>query len=121
MSGGDKERLPPRARLICCNNGIKRYSYPGVVCRKICGVNKKYTDHCVCVNMLRQIKCFVLNTIRFSQSDCVADFVVGNVDMVTMEKKSTFPTQQVRTYSCIKVYKVTFWSTCFGQTLFFIH
>ena len=69
---------------------------------------KKYTDHYVCVNMLRQIKCFVLNTIRFSQSDCLADFVVGNIDMVTMEKKSTFPTHQVKTYTCIKVYKVTF-------------
>ena len=72
-------------------------------------------------NMLRQIKCFVLKTIRFSESDCVADFVVGNIDMVTIKKKSTFPTLRVRTYSCIKVYKVTFWSTYFGQTLFIIH
>ena len=88
--------------------------------RKICGVKSlKYSESCVCDNILRQVKCFVLNSIRFSQFDCVADFVVGNIDMVTMEKKNTFPTQQVRTYSCIKVYKVTFRSTYFGQTLSF--
>ena len=57
------------------------------------------------------MKCFVLNTIRFSQTDCVADFVVGNIDMVSMEKNNTFPTHRVRTYSCIEVFKVTFWST----------
>ena len=60
--------------------------------RKICGVKSlKYSDHCACDIILRQTKCFVLNSIRFSQSDCVADFVVGNIDMVTMEKKNTFP------------------------------
>ena len=57
------------------------------------------------------MKCFVLNIIRFSQADCVANFVVGNIDMVSMEKKNTFPTHQVRTYSCIEVFKVTFSST----------
>ena len=62
----------------------------------------------VCENILRQIKCSDLNTIRFSKTDCVADFVVGNIDMVSMEKNNTFPTHQVRTYSCIKVFKVTF-------------
>lgn len=87
--------------------------------RKMCGV--KSTDCCVCDNILRQIKCFVLNTIRFCQSDCVADLVVENIDMVTMEKKNTFPTHQVRTYRCIKVYKVTFWCTYFRQTLYVIH
>ena len=50
----------------------------------------------VCENILPQIKCSVLNTIRFSQTDCVADFVVGNINMVSMEKTNTFATHQVR-------------------------
>ena len=70
----------------------------------------------VCGNILRQIKCFVLNIIRFSQTD----FVVGNIDMVSMEKKNTFPTHQVRTCSCIEVYKDTFWSDLlWANTLFY--
>ena len=60
----------------------------------------------VCENTTRRMKCFVLNTIRFSQTDCVADFVVGNIDMVKMEKNITFPTHQVRTYSRIEFFKV---------------
>ena len=59
--------------------------------------------------------------IRFSQTDCVADFVVGNIDMVSMERKNTFPTHQVRTYSCIEVHKGTFWSdVLLANTLLFI-
>lgn len=69
----------------------------------------------VYVDILSQMKCFVLNKMRFSQTDCVADFVKGNIDMATMEKKNTFPLHQVRTYSCTKDYNVTFWSTYFGQ------
>ena len=90
--------------------------------RKICGVKSlKYSDRCVCDNILRRMECFVLNnSIRFSPSDCVADFVVGNIDMVTMKKKniSNSPGENIQLF---KVYKVTFWSTYFGQTLFFTH
>lgn len=58
------------------------------------------------------------NKIRFSQTDCVADFVKGNIDMATMERKNTFPLHRVRTYSCTKDYNITFWSIYFGKTLF---
>ena len=78
--------------------------------------------HCICDNILRQIKCYVLNnTIRFSRSDCVADFVVGNIDMVTMEKKNTFPTNQVRTYNCTKFIRLNFAVIILGKHCFVFH
>jgi len=45
----------------------------------------------------------------------VVDFVVGSIDMVTMEKKNTFLTHQVRTYTCNKVYKVRFGALILGK------